>query len=449
MRAIERHLYSRKGYYYYRKSLPRGLHIILPFKEIWIGLDTQDLSVARMQSVQLDYEVTKQLQLLQKNLVGLLPEKSPEKVMDQFLSEIENIKSTFGYKPPFSIATKWGVKKANKLLFSVVVQKYLDDCPADAHSTRVHKESTYIQFREIMGNMVFKDIGIEEARHFKSCLLKLPANAKRVLNAKSLENIDWDKLTTDKPLHPRTINNRLSYIGALFNWALKTGYYDGQNPFMGLLIPKSQKVVSSRCHPFKPEELEILFHSSLYKDSAQSSMIWVPLIGLYSGMRLNEICQLYVADVRQEEGVYIFDVNDDGDDKGLKNSSSRRKVPIHKELIRKGLLEYINQQHSKGEQRLFSDIPMGSSAKNYSSTFTKRFWRLLVALEIKRQGLSFHSLRHTFIDGLRNSGVERSIAMTITGHQSSKEVHDAYGYGYNLPILQEAINKLSFPSIEN
>jgi integrase len=98
--------------------------------------------------------------------------------------------------------------------------------------------------------------------------------------------------------------------------------------------------------------------------------------------------------------------------------------------------------------RLFPEIAMGAFAKTYSSTFTKRFWRLLLALEIKRQGLCFHSLRHTFIDGMRNAGVERSIVMTMTGHQSSKGVHDDYGYGYNLTILQEGINKLSFPYLE-
>lgn len=34
--------------------------------------------------------------------------------------------------------------------------------------------------------------------------------------------------------------------------------------------------------------------------------------------------------------------------------------------------------------------------------------------------------------------------MKLTGHQSSKGVHDTYGYGYNLSVLQEGINKLRF-----
>lgn len=33
---------------------------------------------------------------------------------------------------------------------------------------------------------------------------------------------------------------------------------------------------------------------------------WIPLIALYTGMRLNEICQLDVADIQIVEGVDLF-----------------------------------------------------------------------------------------------------------------------------------------------
>jgi integrase len=98
----------------------------------------------------------------------------------------------------------------------------------------------------------------------------------------------------------------------------------------------------------------------------------------------------------------------------------------------------------EGQQRLFPDIHR-SKDQSYSSVFSKRFRRLLTVLGIKRQGLCFHSFRHTFIDGMRNTGVEKAIVMAITGHQSSNDVHDDYGYGYNLLRLQEGINKLTFP----
>ncbi|MBK7362128.1 MAG: site-specific integrase [Micavibrio sp.] len=454
MKAIERHLYVRKGYYYYRCRIPKYLNSFFP-REFVIALRTRDLSEGRILSVKLDYELEKHLRGFQASLIDLKPEQSPEQALDQLISHVNNLRDLVGFNLPQSISAL----KANRPLFSDIAKRYLEDC-TNSSRTHQHKENTFTLFKELMGDIVFKEIGIAEARRFKSCLRKIPSNAKKIWNITSFEGVDLDKLSNGKLQHPSTINNRLSCLIALFTWAGKAEYYHAANPFSNLVIKGQQ--LSTRRHPFKPEELKTLFLSPLFtgckgrkaahrlqagKEIIQDALYWVPLIGLYSGMRLGEICQLYVTDIRQEEGVYIFDVNDEGKDKALKTPSSRRKVPVHKELIRRGFLHYVANQRKQRENRLFPDVAMGS-IKTYSSTFTKRFWRVLSGLELKRQGLCFHSLRHNFIDGLRNGGVERSIVMTMTGHQSSKGVHDDYGYGYNLSVLQEGINKLTFPYLE-
>lgn len=443
MKAVEKHVYLRKGYYYYRSVIPRQFRPILFFNELVIGLSTQDLTIARMNAAQIHYEFSTLFKQFQHDLATLSPDQSPDIAIDQLLKEISRVKEAFGYEPPKKYNHfKKALKQEHRLLFSTVVQEYLNDCSSDTHGTRFHKENTYELFTQLMGDMPFRDVGINEAKRFKSQLMKIPANAKKTYNIESFENADLDKLK-GKSQHPKTINNRLAYLIALFNWAIRTDYYHGSNPFSNLKI-QGKKAKGAIRHPFKPEELKILFNSPLCRNPKQPSLFWVPLIGLYSGMRLNEICQLYVKDIRQEEGIYIFDVNDDEEDKGLKTTSSRRKVPIHHELIKRGFLAYVEDIKTQKHKRLFPDIPMGVSAKTYSSTFTKRFWRLLKTLEIKRDGLCFHSLRHTFIDTMRNSGVERSIVMALTGHQSSKDVHDHYGYGYNLQTLQQNVNKLTY-----
>ncbi len=35
----------------------------------------------------------------------------------------------------------------------------------------------------------------------------------------------------------------------------------------------------------------------------------MPVIALHSGAKLEEICQLHLADIRQEDGVWVFDIN--------------------------------------------------------------------------------------------------------------------------------------------
>ena len=49
------------------------------------------------------------------------------------------------------------------------------------------------------------------------------------------------------------------------------------------------------------------------------------MIAMYSGLRLNEICQLHKAEVQLVEGVHCFNVNSQGD-KHLKISASVRLV---------------------------------------------------------------------------------------------------------------------------
>jgi len=100
MKGIERHLYSRKGYYYFRKSFPRNLHFLLPCKEIWIGLNTQDLGKARILSVQIDYEFSNLLDKLKGDLRELLPEQSTDKAIHDCVTAINKIKDSYGYEMP-------------------------------------------------------------------------------------------------------------------------------------------------------------------------------------------------------------------------------------------------------------------------------------------------------------------------------------------------------------
>jgi len=57
MQAIERRLYSRNSYFYYRYILPRNLKPLFPNKEIKVSLITKDLALARLYVVKLDIEV--------------------------------------------------------------------------------------------------------------------------------------------------------------------------------------------------------------------------------------------------------------------------------------------------------------------------------------------------------------------------------------------------------
>jgi integrase len=112
-------------------------------------------------------------------------------------------------------------------------------------------------------------------------------------------------------------------------------------------------------------------------------------------MRLEEIAQLRTADVREVAAngatVWVIDVHNGGENK-LKNETSARLIPIHSELVRLGLLDYVKAL-PKGP--LFPGLTRRESkGGKIGARIGELFRKKLVALKLKREGLCFHSLRH-------------------------------------------------------
>jgi integrase len=104
----------------------------------------------------------------------------------------------------------------------------------------------------------------------------------------------------------------------------------------------------------------------------------VPLIGLHTGMRLNEICQLDVTDVRLVDGIACICITPSSqvgsNDKSLKTSVSERLVPLHPNLLNLGLPAYADEKRRQGSTKLFEEIGAGSKgvrAVAFSKWFTQ------------------------------------------------------------------------------
>ena len=89
----------------------------------------------------------------------------------------------------------------------------------------------------------------------------------------------------------------------------------------------------------------------------ESHKYWFPLIGLFTGMRMHEILQLYLEDIYEKEGVWVFDLNENHSDKKRKTPQSRCLVPIHNKLIELGLRElWQKRKEEGGYERIFTDV---------------------------------------------------------------------------------------------
>lgn len=114
-------------------------------------------------------------------------------------------------------------------------------------------------------------------------------------------------------------------------------------------VAKPSRDALAPARAFEDEDLEAIFNGWLFTGTELNHrhkvfpyQFWLPVLGFYTGGRLNELCQLDTQDVKQIKGIWTITIVDDPDDhpcpKSVKNQSSRRVLPLHSELIRIGFL---------------------------------------------------------------------------------------------------------------
>jgi integrase len=249
----------------------------------------------------------------------------------------------------------------------------------------------------------------------------------------------------------RTRNAYATTLKCVFDCARRRGRFTGDNPFDGM---KAKKVKGSSYEPFTVAELQTLFDNlprevRPKKHTPDTAMPWVALIALYTGMRLEEIAQLTTADVREETAngarVWCIDVHNGGDNK-LKNETSARLIPIHSELVRAGLLAYVKALKAGP---LFPGLTRRASKGNkVGARVGELFRKKLVALKLKREGLCFHSFRHTVAGRLDAAGVPQSDAARVLGHAVAGMSYGTYSQaGPGLKRVAAVVEEIKYEGL--
>jgi integrase len=226
-------------------------------------------------------------------------------------------------------------------------------------------------------------------------------------------------------------------MNTLMKWAKNEGYIS-ENTFSNRTI-KTKGTAANERFPFTSEDIQRIFNED--EKHKQRNQYWIPLLGYYTGARLNELCQLYVDDIKVHDGYWYFDINDNSEDKSLKNESSKRKIPIHKALKRLGFIDFVEQQKSQGRNRLFTDLKM--TRDGYGGNASKWFSRHLKKQGVIHRKKSFHSFRHTLVEELKIARVNPNEIAGLVGHYDAAITTNRYGSGeIPITILDDAIQLL-------
>lgn len=295
----------------------------------------------------------------------------------------------------------------------------------------------------------------EDVRKLRGVLQRLPPRFKqRYPHCTPAQAGDAAEDKGVAPISKKTVNTYLDLLSSFFAFA-EVEEYVAKNPATKLQLPiREGDRIPVRT--FTVEELNLIFESPVFTGCVDDGRnyfrpgpnrpkrhrYWVPLIALYSGMRLSEICELQHANMVEEDGVLCFSVAA-LPWQNKKTANSRRLVPVHPTLIGLGLREYVDRQAFDGP--LFPDLPIGKNGAP-GDPMSKWFGRFLDALGMDDPGYRFHSFRHTWRTALRNAQVSEELVCRLGGWKQDG-LHAHYGENARAATLYQAISKVDYDGL--
>lgn len=193
---------------------------------------------------------------------------------------------------------------------------------------------------------------------------------------------------------------------------------------------------------------------------------WLPVLAIYNGARLEENAQLLGSDIKCIDGIWVFDICEDEEEKGnkrkrkaekakkLKTKASKRVVPIHSELIRLGVLHLAE---AAGNGPLFPEMIRGGSDKKVGYHYTQHFTQYRKRVDLYQRYLDYHSFRATVTTKLIDAGLTDLQAADIVGHDTRSRRADRaqeapttldYFKGFPLVRRKEFIEKLTYQGLD-
>lgn len=279
---------------------------------------------------------------------------------------------------------------------------------------------------EVIGDKPLAEITADDANKFQSHVLTDPDGGS-----------------------PRNRDKRLTRAGAVLRWAKSKRYITDD---FAELLRYPGKIVANPYVAFDTDDLKALFESDKYQNRTfkTPSEYWLPIIGLHTGARINELCQLAAADIGAHNGIPTISVLDN-DGKRLKTTASRRIVPIHSTLIALGFLDYVA---NVGAGRIFPELPEDPKRKgNFGAKATELFTayrrRCGVGEAERRSNKAFHSFRTTLISALRKADVPKDRRTRLAGHEYDDTQDKTYHGGdvltmFDIATLKADIERVRF-----
>ena len=248
-------------------------------------------------------------------------------------------------------------------------------------NTGNQKRATYRLFASFWGDKPLRGVRRADAARFMDGLQTLNPVWGRSAETRELS---WSELQrrfggSAKGLSSSSLNRHAASLAALWRWAEERDYCTGRNPFTSFRTRLKQGVNVKGYEAWEDDELNHLFAAP----PKRADLREIILVGLFSGMRINEIASLTGDQLQERDGVRFIAVRD------AKTPAGNREVPLHS-----GWHGYGNARAQRG--------PIGYGRGSMAKVRARRPARM--------QDVSSRTSRST---GASPPGPRRSIAVLV------------------------------------
>lgn len=355
-----------------------------------------------------------------------------------------------------------------KVLLSAAINKYFTEREEDDEIDKM----TLAEYRagcknliDLVGDKPAAELTREDIRHFQKQLSKVPAYAatKKETKGKSLiEAIaagEKHQLTT---LSESSLEKKLGTVKGFIEWASSDGvrimpYNVGKD--IKVSKPKIKSKAVDKRKALDNADLQGMVTGFLTERDLGTFLkyperYWIQLIAIFSGMRLEEIAQLLTSDVKEIEDIWCFDANwfDENEQvvKHLKNNNAKRLIPLHPELIKLGLLDYVEQVKAAKQPRLWMVLSRAAKSGKYQRKFkdwyngTDRrtgFRKTYISVDPLK---TFHSTRHTITNFFKQNAFQEHVVAELLGQEHPNITYSTYGNPLRAQTKLTTLEKLHY-----
>lgn len=217
----------------------------------------------------------------------------------------------------------------------------------------------------------------------------------------------FQEFLAEKGNSVRTIDNKISIVRALYNFATKQGYTRGDNPAADRALMTQKQRSRGGYAIFETDEIAQLLGSDFFKEqqSKDPDYATAVLLGLFTGCRIGEITNLKKEHFKKSPGGACYIAIRDS-----KTQAGIRSIPLHPFIV-----DHLTPILEAKADKLFKYVE--KEGKGTGNAVGKKFARNLVSAGIKREKLVFHSLRKFVNNELLRNKVGLEARCQFIGHE--------------------------------